>query len=74
MKRVLLPGGRLVIAHAESREAINNRHANIDGPVVSHRLPEDSIMRSHLRAAGLQEMTLTDSEEGYLLVAVRPAF
>ncbi len=73
MARVLAPGGRLVVAHAESREAINSFHAGVDGPVSSHRLPEDGLMLAYARAAGLEDITLTDGQEGYLLRAVRAA-
>jgi len=72
MARVLAAGGRLVIAHAESREAINSLHAGMDGPVVSHKLPENAVMRSYLRSAGLQEVNFRDGPQGYLVVARRP--
>ncbi|MEW6546121.1 MAG: methyltransferase domain-containing protein [Bacillota bacterium] len=72
MARVLSPGGRLVIAHARSREAINRLHRELGGPVAHHLLPDDGTMRSLLGRSGLCEITLADGEGGYLLVACRP--
>jgi len=73
MGRVLAPGGRLVIAHADSRQAVNEFHAGLRGTVAGHRLPEDSTMRGFLETAGLEEVLLADGPGGYLLVAAKPA-
>ncbi|MDI6894951.1 MAG: methyltransferase domain-containing protein [Bacillota bacterium] len=71
MARVLSPGGRLVIGHAESREAINHFHRGLGGAVADHLLPDHHTMLLLLRHAGLREITLTDGPAGYLLVAIR---
>jgi ubiquinone/menaquinone biosynthesis C-methylase UbiE len=72
MARVLSPGGRLVIGHADSREAINRFHREVGGVVADHVLPDDDAMRVLLRRSGLREISLSDGPAGYLLVAVRP--
>lgn len=72
MARVLSPGGRLVIGHAESREAINRLHRELGGVVADHLLPDDRTMRLLLGRAGLREIALSDGPAGYLLVAARP--
>jgi ubiquinone/menaquinone biosynthesis C-methylase UbiE len=73
MGRVLAPGGRLVIAHADSRQAVNELHASLRGTVAGHRLPEDATMRGFLETAGLEEVLLADEPGRYLLVAAKPA-
>jgi ubiquinone/menaquinone biosynthesis C-methylase UbiE len=72
MGRVLSPGGRVVIAHGESREAINRFHAQRGGAVAGHILPDDVTMRGFLAAAALDELLLYDGSDGYLLVGRKP--
>lgn len=72
MARVLGPGGRLVIGHAEAREAINRLHRQLGGVVAGHLLPDDAVMRAYLEGAGLREVCLEDGPAGYLLVAEKP--
>ncbi|MEW6032291.1 MAG: methyltransferase domain-containing protein [Bacillota bacterium] len=73
MARVLRPGGRLIVAHPDSREEINRFHAELGGPVGGHALPDDETMTDYVRAAGLVLTSLTDGPGGYLLVACKPA-
>lgn len=71
MARVLVPGGRLVVAHSESRAGINQRHREIGGVVISHRVPEKGPMLSLLQSAGLRCVLLHDGDDMYLAVCVR---
>ncbi|MDQ7794734.1 MAG: methyltransferase domain-containing protein [bacterium] len=71
MARVLCPGGRLVIAHNESREAVNRRHREIGGAIGGHELPPAGEMRRLLASQRLGPVLLKDEADSYLAVAVR---
>lgn len=68
MARVVATGGRVVIAHAESRQAINDMHRRLGGPVAHHLLPDEATMRRLVAQVGLRVMSFRDAA-GYLLVA-----
>ncbi len=67
--RVLVPGGRLVIAHSERWEKINNLHRNISGPVCHDYLPDREELSSMLKSCGFQIKNIIDSEEMYCFAA-----
>lgn len=67
--RVLKRGGTLVIAHADSRDAINRRHRDIGGPVRDHCLPPDRHMEHLVRSAGLELSYISDKSASYVLKA-----
>jgi ubiquinone/menaquinone biosynthesis C-methylase UbiE len=69
MARLLKPGGRLVVYHTESRDAINELHRKVGGVVGGHELPEDDAMRVLVANAGLEVKTLDNAPDYYLLVA-----
>lgn len=71
MARVLVSGGRLVIAHGRPRQAINDFHTNLGGAVADHHLPDRTTMLRLLARAGLTTLELTDGPQGYFVVAVR---
>ena len=67
--RVLKRGGTLVIAHADSRDAINRRHRDIGGPVRDHSLPPDRDMEHLVKSAGLKLSYISDKSASYVLKA-----
>ncbi|OQC08647.1 MAG: Demethylmenaquinone methyltransferase [Candidatus Hydrogenedentes bacterium ADurb.Bin101] len=69
MAGLLQPGGRLVICHSESREAINALHRSVGGIVGGHELPDDGTFRTMVRRAGLVLESLEDREDAFLLIA-----
>lgn len=69
--RLLQRGGRLVIAHADSRAAINAFHAKIGGAVGGDMLPENDDMIAALRTAGFVRPGITDGQQLYVAVAVK---
>jgi len=73
IRRVLKDGGRLVICHAASREAVNELHRSIGGVVAHDTIPPDDEMRRLLREAGLGEAVVRDEPERYLVFACRNA-
>lgn len=69
--RLLQRNGRLVIAHADNRAAINAFHANIGGVVGSDMLPENDEMIAAMRKAGFIKPEITEGEKLYLSVAIK---
>ncbi|WP_084667046.1 class I SAM-dependent methyltransferase [Thermanaeromonas toyohensis] len=72
MARLLKPGGRLVICHPMSREAVNELHRSIGGVVGNDLLPDDEEMQSLCRQAGLVQVNITNTHEKYILTARKP--
>ncbi|MGB9662059.1 MAG: class I SAM-dependent methyltransferase [Moorellaceae bacterium] len=72
MVRLLKPGGRLVICHPMSREAVNELHKAIGGVVGHDLLPDDEEMEELCRQAGLKEVRIVNTPEKYLLTARKP--
>lgn len=73
MSRILVPGGRMVIAHPQSREDLNELHRHMDGPVRGNRLPDDDTMMVLMKAAALMNVRIHNGPSGYLLLAVKRA-
>lgn len=67
--RVLKDGGRVVICHTMSREAINQLHQSIGGVVGNDFLPDEFELRELMKHAGLAITHLEDSPKRYLVVA-----
>lgn len=72
MARLLKPGGRLVICHPMSREALNELHRSIGGVVANDMLPAEEEMRDLCQKAGLVQVSITNLPEKYLLTAFKP--
>ncbi|MEW6141952.1 MAG: class I SAM-dependent methyltransferase [Chloroflexota bacterium] len=73
MSRVTTAGGRVVISHTMSREAVNNFHQHIGGIVGHDRLPEDGVLAGWLEEAGFRWPSIEDVSERYLVVAWKGA-
>lgn len=69
---LLKPGGRLIICHTESREAINHMHRSISGIVAEDMLPDDMDMILLVNKAGLTNIRISDGKR-YLLTCWKPA-
>lgn len=70
--RVLKPGGRAVVCHTMSREAINELHRSLGGVVQDHLLPEEEEMRRLFWEAGFAEVELVNRPDRYLVTARKP--
>ena len=64
--RVLRAGGRLVVAHGESRAAINALHDKME-PVTQDVLPEAAVLRAWGEEAGFIVEVVADDEELFIL-------
>ncbi|MCX8126173.1 MAG: methyltransferase domain-containing protein, partial [Dehalococcoidia bacterium] len=69
MARVTGAGGRVVISHTMSRNAVNDLHRQVGGIVEHDRLPENQVLIDWLRGAGLSRPSIEDTTERYLVVA-----
>lgn len=65
--RVLLPHGRLVIAHTNGRDEINRRHRNADAEVESDILPPVREVVGLLTAVGFDVRESIDEQDFYLV-------
>jgi hypothetical protein len=61
--------GRLVIYHANGRQAINAMHRAIGGAVAHDEVPTLDQMAAWLRQAGLIPLVMCDEADRYLVVA-----
>jgi len=68
MASLLLKGGKLVIAHSQSRKDINNFHKQINGPVSNDFLPDDKELTSIFNKFSLKLTLSIDNEEEFLIV------
>jgi len=69
--RVLREGGRLVICHTASRQAINEFHRSVGGVVAHDTIPGEKAMRQLLLEAGLGEVKVWDESDRYLALGRR---
>ncbi|HHX73535.1 MAG TPA: class I SAM-dependent methyltransferase [Firmicutes bacterium] len=64
----LKKGGSFVIAHSQSREAINNLHQKAGRQVKDDRLPPLDIIRSYYHAAGLEITGQVDDDRMFVVI------
>lgn len=71
-RRVLAPGGHLLILHDASRERVNAIHTEASLPRVrSHVLPPVDDLAALVRAAGFAVLEAVDAPDHYLVAARR---
>jgi len=68
MAGLLKPGGRLVIAHSQSRDAINNLHARSPDTVSRDELPEAATIKKYIKQAELVPILTEDNEEMFVVI------
>jgi ubiquinone/menaquinone biosynthesis C-methylase UbiE len=72
-RRVLVPGGRLLILHDVSRAQVNTIHGSATHPrVQTHLLPPIAATAALARAAGFTILAAEDAADHYLLAARVP--
>ena len=67
MASLLKPKGRLVIAHSQSRNAINSLHAKLDA-VRRDQLPEAVTIEKYLKEAELTPILTKDNDEMFVVI------
>ncbi len=63
--RVLKPGGRLIIAHADSREKINSFHGKVDTAVENDHIPPKRETMLLLKNAGFARVQIDNRSNHY---------
>lgn len=71
INRVLKKEGRLIIAHALSRDEIQNHHQSSSPVVARDFLPDKNKMRKLLTQTGFKEINITDRIGCYLCSSVK---
>lgn len=67
-------GGRLVICHTASHQAINEFHRSVGGVVAHDTIPDEGEMLRLLQEAGLVEAQVRDEPDRYLALARRRGY
>jgi demethylmenaquinone methyltransferase/2-methoxy-6-polyprenyl-1,4-benzoquinol methylase len=65
---LLKDGGKIVIAHIESRATINNRHRDVEDKLTSDTLPEADITAEFMKEHGFKVSYLEDNLEYYICI------
>jgi len=65
-RRVLNPGGQLVVAHTMNREELNAFHARVKGPVTSDLLPKPADMAHFFETVGFRDFSLQEEPSLYI--------
>jgi len=65
---VLKEKGRLVIAHSESREMINNMHNQNESMINSEELQDSNAILEVAKAHGFEKETVIDNDEYYVII------
>jgi ubiquinone/menaquinone biosynthesis C-methylase UbiE len=66
-------GGRVIISHIMSRDAVNSFHQHIGGVVGHDQLPDEPALRQMMGDAGFSWLSVEDMEERYIAVAWKTA-
>lgn len=61
-------GGKLVIGHSQSREAINSLHRRADQAVSEDHLPPMKILREYFQVGGLRVLAEIDNQDMFVIV------
>ena len=69
--RVLKRGGKLVICHVRSRQAVNEMHRTIGGAIADDLIPDDGEVRQLLADSGFAEIEIEDGADRYIATAMR---
>lgn len=69
LAKALKPGGKLCIAHSESRDEINKQHSAVNPRVAQHSLlPANEVVKT-IEEIGLNNVFSIDNEFLYLVIA-----
>ncbi len=68
LRRVLTPGGTLLILHDLSRERVNAIHSGAGGAIANDLLPPGKTLREMLRATGFSDIRVEDNAARYRAV------
>ncbi|WP_350343080.1 methyltransferase domain-containing protein [Proteinivorax tanatarense] len=64
-------GGKLVICHSQSREAINNLHKSKGEAVKEDNLPDFTVIKQYYHKAGLDIVKKIDTEQMFVVIGIK---
>lgn len=67
----LRSGGKLAVAHSQSRDAINGLHRDLTGDVSKDRLPSADKIAQYFKEAGITVVSVTDNNDMFIVVGVK---
>jgi ubiquinone/menaquinone biosynthesis C-methylase UbiE len=73
IRRVLAPGGRIIVAHIDSRRSINTFHRSVHGVVRHDQMPAKRAMVRLLKNAGFVRVSVCDRPHSYIARGRIPA-
>lgn len=69
LSKYIKQGGKLVICHSQSREAINNRHKSASEAVAEDILPQINVIRGYFENLGLETIIEINNDEMFVAAA-----
>lgn len=72
MRRVLKPGGRMLILHTCCSRKLNQFHAGLEGVVCHDHLPRAEELQTPIFATGLQVVKLIERPDLYWVEMIKP--
>jgi ubiquinone/menaquinone biosynthesis C-methylase UbiE len=73
LKRVLMPGGKIIILHLMGHAELNQMHRNAGHAVARHTLKSTEVVSFQLQRFGFTVLTAMEKPDLYLIVAQKPA-
>lgn len=71
ISRLLKTGGKFIICHSQSREAINNLHKNVSEVVAEDNLPDMEKIKSYFQQVGITTINQVDNNEMFVIIGQR---
>jgi hypothetical protein len=71
ISRLLKTGGKFIICHSQSREAINNLHKNVSEVVAEDNLPDMEKIKSCFQQIGITTINQIDNNEMFVIIGQR---
>lgn len=69
LSKYIKQGGKLIICHSQSREAINNKHKSASEAVAEDILPQINVIRGYFENSGLETIIEIDNDEMFVAAA-----
>ena len=71
LARYLNRGGKFVICHSQSREAINNLHKEVSEAVKNDRLPSADEIKRYFNDVEIETTSVVDNEDMFVVIGLK---
>lgn len=71
ISKLLKSGGKFIICHSQSRDAINNLHKKASEAVAEDNLPEMETIKSYFWQAGMTVINQIDNDDMFVIIGQR---